>query len=223
MSLYDAIFSLPGHIELWLMLAYVAAVILGARLLESLAQAHFARAQRLSLAGFHYDEEQDHFHCENGARLSLKVLDHNRRTAVYAAPAPRCARCPDRHKCTPHEEARHVYRSLAEWSETDVGRFHRAVSLVMFAAASLLMLVALCKWGGQGGTGLIILALLLSTILLITGLRATRVQRGSLLDAGQTLKPAGVMTRPSTRTDAEPADEPLSPVLAQTCRTTQAL
>ena len=35
--------------------------------------------------------------------------------------------------CTPHDEGRHVYRSLAEFHETDVGRFHRWLSLIILA------------------------------------------------------------------------------------------
>jgi hypothetical protein len=171
MPLSTAIFGLPTHLEAWLILGYVAAVLVGARVLEYLARSHLARAERLSHAGFEYDDLQDHFHCRNGARLSLKVLHHEHATAVYAAPASRCARCADRHHCTPHGGPRHLYRSLAEWAETDVGRFHRAVSLVMFAAACLLTLVALFRWGGQSGTGLLALALVLSTRMLIAGLR----------------------------------------------------
>jgi hypothetical protein len=63
--------------------------------------------------------------------------------------------------CTPHDEGRHVYRSLAVWAETDVGRFHRRLSLLMFAVAALLSSVALGRWWGQAGAGSLILTLVM--------------------------------------------------------------
>ena len=59
MSSSKAMFSLPGELEPWLILAYVAAVLLGARLLERLARSHFARADRYAREGFVYDPVND--------------------------------------------------------------------------------------------------------------------------------------------------------------------
>ena len=64
--------------------------------------------------------------------------------------------------CTPHDEGRHIYRPLAAWAETDIGRFHRRLSLLMFGVGAVLSLVGLVRWGGQPGTGLLALALSVS-------------------------------------------------------------
>ena len=150
----------PADLEVWLLLAYAAVVLAGARLTEAVARTHFARARRYAEDGFHYDPDADHYHCPQGERLSLHVIDPDERVAVYRAPAAACAGCPEKARCTPHDEGRHIYRPLAAWTETDVGRFHQWLSLLMAASAAALSLVALLQWAGQPGTGLLIVALL---------------------------------------------------------------
>src|SRR5262249_56632308 len=86
--------------------------------------------------------------------------DRQERVAVYRASVSACAGCPEKARCTPHDEGRHIYRPLAAWTETDVGRFHQWVSLLMAASAAALSLVALLEWAGRPGTGLLIVALL---------------------------------------------------------------
>ncbi|MCC6678276.1 MAG: hypothetical protein IT436_14140 [Phycisphaerales bacterium] len=172
----DVIFSLPTRAEPWLLLGYVAAVVVGARLLEALARRHGERASNLEHAGFRYEERTDHFHCDGGARLSLHVLDHGRRMATYRAPVSDCARCPHKSACTPDHDARELYRSLASWAESDLGLFHAYVSVVMFGAAGVLAIVALGMWGGQPGTGLFMFVAILSMTMLVTGLFRARTR-----------------------------------------------
>lgn len=162
MPVLESLFSLPRELEPGLILSYVVAVFLGARVLEALARAHFARADRLEREGFRYDQEADHYECRDGARLSRLALDEGNQVAVYRAPPSRCGGCPHKSSCAPHHEARQIHRSLAAWTETDVGRFHRCLSLVMIVAASVLSAVALVRWGGQHGTGLFLLSLVAS-------------------------------------------------------------
>ena len=130
-------------------------VLAGARLTEALARNHFRRARRFAEQGFHYDADADHYHCPHGERLSLHVIDAGERVAVYRAPASSCARCPSKAACTPHDEGRHIFRPLAEWAETDVGRFHQWLSLLMAGSATALSLIALVRFGGRPGTGLL--------------------------------------------------------------------
>ena len=160
MNLQHALLSLPADLEVWLLLGYAIAVLAGARLMEGLARAHFERARRYSEGGFHYDADADHYHCPQGERLALHLIDRQERVAVYRAPASACAGCPEKARCTPHEGGRHIYRPLAAWTETAVGRFHQWLSLLMAASAAALSLVALLEWPGRPGTGLLIVALL---------------------------------------------------------------
>jgi hypothetical protein len=151
--------SPPADLEVWLMLGYAVAVLAGARVTQALAQMHFRRAGRFAEHGFHYDTDADHYHCPHGERLPLHIVDSDARVAVYRAPASTCAACPNKAACTPHEGGRHIYRPMAEWAETDVGRFHQWVSLVMAGSAVALSSVALVRWVGRPGTGLLMLVL----------------------------------------------------------------
>jgi hypothetical protein len=160
MNVIDALLSLPADLEVALLLGYAIVVLAGARLMERLARAHFERARRYGEDGFRYDADADHYHCPQGERLALHLIDPHERVAVYRAPASACAGCPAKARCTPHDEGRHVYRPLAAWTETDVGRFHQWLSLLMAASAAALSLVALLEWAGRPGTGLLIVALL---------------------------------------------------------------
>jgi hypothetical protein len=145
--------SSPADLEVWLLLAYAVVVLLGARLTEAVARTHFDAARRYAEHGFHYDAEMDHYHCPHGERLSLHLIDRDERVAVYRAPAASCARCPRKAECTPHDEGRHIYRPLAAWTETDVGRFHQWLSLFMVGSVTALSLVGLISWAGRPGTG----------------------------------------------------------------------
>jgi hypothetical protein len=160
MNIEDALLSLPADLEVSLLLGYAIIVLAGARVMERLARVHFERARRYGQDGFHYDGDADHYHCPQGERLALHLIDAQERVAVYRAPASVCAGCPEKARCTPHDEGRHIYRPLAAWTETDVGRFHQWLSLLTAASAAALSLVALLKWPGQPGTGLLIVALL---------------------------------------------------------------
>jgi hypothetical protein len=160
MNLSDALLSLPADLEVALLLGYAIVVLAGARLMEWLARVHFERARRYTEDGFHYDADADHYHCPQGERLGLHLVDRQERVAVYRAPASTCASCPEKGRCTPHDEGRHIYRPLAAWAETDVGRFHQWLSLLTAASAAALSVVALLEWAGRPGTGLLIVALL---------------------------------------------------------------
>lgn len=157
----------PAELESWLIVVYVTVVLAAARLFEVLARGHFERAHRHAEQGFEYVADEDHYRCPEGERLSLHVRDEPKRLAIYRAPAWRCNGCALKESCTPHEEGRHVYRSLAAWIETDVGRFHRRLSLLMFAVGAMLSLAALNRWWGQAGAGSLLLILMMSLASLI--------------------------------------------------------
>jgi hypothetical protein len=156
--------SLPADLEAWLILGYVVLVLAGARLFEALARAHFGRARRYAEMGFAYDADGDHYQCPQGERLALHLIDPHRRLAVYRAPASRCNDCALKASCTPHDEGRHIYRPLAAWAETDIGRFHRRLALLMVGVGATISLAGLARWAGRPGTGLLLFALLASLV-----------------------------------------------------------
>jgi hypothetical protein len=163
--------SLPAELEVWLILGYVAVVLAGARLAEALARVHFERGRRYAERGFEYDADADHYHCPQGERLALHLVEPENRLAIYRAPASSCNACTLKTSCTPHEEGRHLYRPLAAWAETDVGRFHRRLSLLMIGVGAVFSLGGLAHWIGQPGTGLLLFALAASLACVTRDLR----------------------------------------------------
>lgn len=174
MDTVSLLLTLPVELEVWLILGYVTVVLGGARLSELLARLHFERARRYAESGFEYDADADHYHCPEGERLTLHLVEQQSRLAVYRAPASRCNGCPRKAYCTPHEEGRHLYRPLAMWAETDIGRFHRRLSMLMIGVGVIFSLLALMRWLGQPGTGLLLAALTLSLASVTRNLHACR-------------------------------------------------
>jgi hypothetical protein len=159
MNAIEALWRLPTDIELWLILSYVAGVLIGARIVEAVAKAHFARARRCAEHGFEYIEPRDHYQCLGGATLTLDTIQDAERMAIYRAPVEHCGGCRLKPTCAPKESSRKIYRSLATWAETDVGRFHHYFSALMFTIAGVLSSAALFHWHGRPGTGYLVLAL----------------------------------------------------------------
>jgi len=162
MARFDPLFSLPVDPELWIVLCYVIVVLIGARITELLARMHFALARRRAERGFEYVVEDDHYRCPEGERLSLQSHDAPRGLAIYQAAPDRCASCALKQACVPGADSRRIYRSLITWAETDLGRFHRRISMLMFAAAAALSLVGAWKWSGKAGAGYLLVCLLAS-------------------------------------------------------------
>jgi hypothetical protein len=184
MNVTDALLSPPADLEVFLLLGYAVVVLVGARVMERLARVHFERARRYGEGGFHYDADADHYHCPQGERLALHLIDPQERVAVYRAPASACAGCPKKARCTPHDEGRHIYRPLAAWTETDVGRFHQWLSLLMAASAAALSLVALLECAGRPGTGLLIVALLIAARVTVRDARSVWRSAAAAADDG---------------------------------------
>jgi len=153
------LWQLPRDFEHWLILGYVMAVLVGARIIEALAKGHFSRAQRFAEHGFEYIEPRDQYQCLGGATLQLDSTCEAERIAIYRAPVEHCGGCHLKAQCAPKEASRTVYRSLASWAETDVGRFQQYISLLMFVIACVLSLVGVCRWLRQPGVGYLILVL----------------------------------------------------------------
>lgn len=174
-----AAWALPTELEVWLLLGYVVMLWLAAWLLEVLAKVHFRRAHKHAHQNFEYDRELDHYECPQGERLTLHTFDDRNKLAIYKAPAARCNECVLKTFCTPHDEGRHVYRSLAEFQETDTGLFHQWLSLVMFTVTVAFAAAGMIRWWSRPGEELFLVALLLSAIFLWLDVRSFRSRRAS--------------------------------------------
>ena len=120
-------------LEQVLLLAYIILLWAGGWVLEFLARAHYHRAERHAHHGFSYDAGLDRYECPQGELLTLHTFDERDKLAIYKAPAASCNECVLKTFCTPHDKGRRVYRSLAAFHETDIGRFHRRLSLTIVA------------------------------------------------------------------------------------------
>ena len=149
-----------------LLLGYLILLWGGGWVLEYLARVHFHRAQRYAHRGFVYDAELDRYECPQGELLTLETFDDRNKLAIYRAPASSCNDCMLKAFCTPHDEGRHVYRSLAEFHETDVGRFHRLLSLLILLVALAFAAGGLITWWNQAGEWLLVIATGISLVLL---------------------------------------------------------
>jgi hypothetical protein len=166
--------GLALDLGLAMLLVYVVVLWVGGWALELLARAHFHRARRLNHTGFTYDAELDRYECPQGELLTLHTFDDRDKLAIYKAPASSCNECVLKEFCTPHDEGRRVYRSLAEFHETDVGRFHRLLSLLFLAVALAFSAGGLLAWWNKPGEWLLVIACGLSIVLLWRDVRQFR-------------------------------------------------
>src|SRR5262249_52683507 len=133
--------------------------------------------------GFEYVAPRDEYHCLGGATLKLDTIDESEQMAIYRAPVEHCGGCHLKAKCAPLEQSRRLYRSLGTWAETDIGRFHHYVSVVLFAAAGVLSLAGIWQWRHEPGIGYPALALAGSLACLV-------LQSRRLKSSGRTLAPS---------------------------------
>ena len=123
---------------------YAAFLVLVAWVLELFGRITAARADQYETAGFRYREEIDAYECEGGEILPLVELGADGRLGRYEAAGHHCGRCPVKHFCTEDEKNREIVRSNVPWVDTEVGRFHRGLSLILLVlAASILVGVGL--------------------------------------------------------------------------------
>ncbi|WP_435009312.1 hypothetical protein P12x_000564 [Tundrisphaera lichenicola] len=153
----------PGLV---LLLAYLVLMWVGGWALEFLARVHFRRAQQAAHVGFEYDGVLDRYECPQGELLTLQTFDDRNKLAIYTAPASSCNECSLKAFCTPHDEGRRVYRTLAEFHETDVGRFHRWLSLVILATSLAFSAAGIVAWWNRPGEWILVIATCVSLVLL---------------------------------------------------------
>ena len=171
MSLVESLFSLPAEVDQWIVLLYVVLVLAGARIVEFVAKKHYERARNFAVQGFEYLAEEDQYRCPEGEHLKLLKRDNENRLAVYQI-STSCQFCRLKESCTPHSDARQVTRSLATWAEAEVGKFHRRISAIMFLAATLVCALCLLLWADKPGTGLFVIAQVVSVDFLVREIRA---------------------------------------------------
>ncbi len=165
-------------LALVLLLLYLGVLWLGGWILEVLGKVHFHRAARYAHTGFAYDAELDRYECPQGELLTLHTFDDRNKLAIYKAPASSCNECVLKAFCAPHDTGRHVYRSLAEFHETDVGRFYRWLSLVILAVALGFSAGGMLAWWNKPGQWLLVVATVVSLALFFLDARSRPEKSG---------------------------------------------
>lgn len=133
------------HPEAFLAAGYAGFLIAVATGLEMAARLSHRRARGFATAGFHYHEDLDVFECPSGETLHRQEVDHERHLVRYRARADVCNRCRLKSLCTDSDRGREVVRSVAPWLGSEIGRFHRGLSLALMLLAGLVAGVGLAR------------------------------------------------------------------------------
>jgi hypothetical protein len=131
--------------EAVLALGYALFLVAAATALDLLARHANRRSHRFRTAGFIYHEHLDAWECPEGQHLRRVEDDLELRLVRYRGTARICNACRVKESCTDSDEGREVVRSLEEWTRSEAGRFHRAISLVLVSLAALIVAVAAAR------------------------------------------------------------------------------
>jgi hypothetical protein len=157
------------HIEALLAGAYALLLLAIAFGVERLAHRMHTRTQAYETEGFTYQPHLDAWQCPAGAHLLQVAIEHEWRLARYRAPATTCNHCPLKSGCTDSDQGRELTRNLDTWLESEIGRFHNGLALVLLVLAGLITSLALVRNHAQAD-----ILVLLPATLLILGLASNR-------------------------------------------------
>lgn len=133
-------------IEVLLVAGYALFLLMVAAILERLALHSHRRAEQYELAGFKFHAEFDRWECPEGQSLHRNEVDLRRRIVRYRAPAHACNRCRMKPQCTDSETGREIERSMDSWLRSEIGRFHRGISLALLLLAALLLAIEAARY-----------------------------------------------------------------------------
>jgi hypothetical protein len=131
--------------EALLAAAYAAILVGSAYALDALARHSQRRSETYGTGRFRFHPHIDAWECPEGELLHLARTDEERRLVRYRARPLVCNSCPAKPECTDSDEGREIVRSLDTWPHSEVGRFHRVVSLSLVALAGLVAALALVR------------------------------------------------------------------------------
>ena len=129
------------HTEAVLATGYASFLILAAFAIEWVSAHTHRRALRYRTAGFTYEQHLDAWQCPEGEHLWPHEFDSERRLVRYRAKAHVCNACHRKPDCTDSDRGREIVRPVDPWPHSEAGRFHRGLSLVLVALATLIAVV----------------------------------------------------------------------------------
>ena len=137
--------SEPVHVEALLAAGYALLLLAIGFGIERLARRTHRRSESYETGGFTYHPHLDAWECPTGTHLLQIGVEFERRVVRYRAPAATCNRCPLKVGCTDSGQGRELTRTLDPWLESEIGRFHSGLSLVLVALAGVIVSVALVR------------------------------------------------------------------------------
>lgn len=129
------------HLEVILAVGYALFLLTAALILEGSARHTHGRAKMYRHRGFRFIQHLDVWECPAGEHLSRRETDEARRLVRYRAKAEKCNSCALKNLCTDSGEGREIVHSTQNWIDTEVGRFHRGLSLALLGMAALILMV----------------------------------------------------------------------------------
>jgi hypothetical protein len=123
--------------------AYSAFLVACALGLDALGRHTHVRSGRFRTQGFDYDAGLDLWVCPEGEQLRSFAVDHRHRVARYRARPMVCNACPAKDGCTDSDQGREIVRPLDPWPHSEAGRFHRGISVVLLALATVIALAGI--------------------------------------------------------------------------------
>jgi hypothetical protein len=133
------------HAETLLAAGYAVFLLLAALGLDGLARHTLRRSERYRTSGFTFHDHLDAWECPEGEHLHRAEVDRARRQIRYRASPQVCNACPVKEGCTDSDSGREIARPMDPWPHSEAGRFHRAISVVLGALASLIVVVAMVR------------------------------------------------------------------------------
>ena len=157
----------------WIVLFYVALVLAGARIVEFVAKKHFERARDFAVRELTTSRRRTNTAAQKANISSCSSVTTENRLAVYQIRTS-CQFCRLKASCAPHSESPtgHAFLLAGVDQPAGSGQFHRRISVIMFLAGTILCAVCLLLWAGKPGTGLFVIAQVVSVDFLIHEIRA---------------------------------------------------
>ena len=134
------------RLEVWLTASYAVFLLAVAAILERLALHCHRRSHRIGMAGFAYRHELDAWECPARQFLTRAALTPGRTPLViYRAPARVCNGCALKPGCAPSDGGREIVAPPHNWLQSQIGRFHRGLSLSLCVLAAFLLAVEIFR------------------------------------------------------------------------------
>jgi hypothetical protein len=125
--------------------AYALFLVAVAAGLDLMARLSHERSHRYRTAAFQYHLHLDAWECPEGEYLPRVETDHQQRLARYRARAHVCNGCRVKDDCTDSYAGREIALPIDPWPHSDVGRFHRALAVVLVVLAGLVLCVEVLR------------------------------------------------------------------------------